>query len=97
MIPGGLAPTHGGRTISRNLGARQHASPLVCKRHLLSLSPAEAAELIQTMQRNRIESTAAMDHLLRLAETNEALLPSAMAQLVKLPIVPRNAETLYAR
>ncbi|MCA9136424.1 MAG: c-type cytochrome, partial [Planctomycetales bacterium] len=53
----------------------------VLESSLDAATPVEAAELIQVMYRNRIQSSDALDRIIRLAASNEQLLGTAVAQL----------------
>jgi putative membrane-bound dehydrogenase-like protein len=66
-------------------------------RTLDSASPEDAAALIETMQRNRIQSSDSLDRMLRLAETNEKLTGSALSQLASSTDIPPRGVKLLLR
>ncbi len=59
--------------------------------------PDEAAYLIETMQRNRIESNDSLGRMLALAKTNEQLLGPALAQLASAKEIPSGGMELLLR
>jgi putative heme-binding domain-containing protein len=69
----------------------------VLKKSLQQATPGDAAALIQTMHRNRIESDDALARMLRLAETNDRLLDPAVAQLAASRVVPAQAMTVLSK
>ena len=60
-------------------------------------TPAETAKLIETMNRNRIQSDLALARMLRLAESNEALLGPAIAQLATVNDIPQGGIELLVK
>lgn len=60
----------------------------VLKESLRSATPEDAADLIQNMHRHRIQSDEALDQMLRLADSNDGLLATAVAQLSTLQDIP---------
>lgn len=54
----------------------------------------EAAELLQIMQANRIQTDQALDRLLKLAQSDSEMLPLVLSQLKQMPGVPNEARGL---
>lgn len=67
------------------------------KEVLAAASPDEAAFLVKEMARNRIQSDAALQRLLDLAEKREEVIPEALAQLAAADHVPVSAVPLLRR
>ena len=64
---------------------------------LESASPIEAAELVQVMHRNRIQSTDSLDRLLRLADDNDQLLGPAITQLAGVSEIPSSGISILMK
>jgi putative heme-binding domain-containing protein len=64
------------------------------KQLLASASPEEAAFLIKEMNRNRIQSSDALNRILTLAKEDAKLMPEAVAQLAAAETVPADAVPL---
>lgn len=62
-----------------------------------SATPEDAAALLQAMYRNRIESSDALDRMLRLASSNEQLLGMAIAQLASASDIPPDGVELLLK
>lgn len=69
----------------------------VLKAALDSASSEDAAALLQTMHRNRIQSSDALDRMLRLASSNDQLLGAAVAQLASVNDIPQSGITLLLK
>lgn len=69
----------------------------VLRQSLDNANPDDAAYLIETMQRNRIESNDSLDRMLKLAKSNEQLLGPAVAQLASAKEVPAAGLELLLR
>ena len=69
----------------------------VLRQALDNAAPEDAGYLIETMQRNRIESNDSLDRLLELAKSNEKLLGPAVAQLASAKEVPAAGLELLLR
>ncbi len=69
----------------------------VLKESLDSATPDDAAYLIETMQRNRMESNDSLDRILKLAQSNEWLLGTAISQLTLAKDVPNEGMELLLR
>ncbi len=67
------------------------------RKSLDNATPDEAAYLIESMQRNRIESNDSLDRILKLASTNDQLLGAAIAQLASASEIPKEGIELLLR
>lgn len=69
----------------------------VLRKSLDSATPDDAAYLIETMQRNRMESNDSLARILKLAQANEQLLGAAIAQLALAKEIPEEGLDLLRR